>query len=86
MVPHKSTGFSPFQLLYSFDPLMPKEILFTTYDSEENYKVTLSSHIQNILATNQQALINNQQFQDSMHKWFDRKFVCKHMPLSIGHL
>ena len=30
-----------------------------------------------MLATNQQALINNQKFQDSTHKWFDRKLVHK---------
>ena len=52
MVSHKSTGFLPFQLLYNCDPLMPKEIIFTIYDSEKDYEVALSSYIQNILATN----------------------------------
>ena len=32
-----------------------------------------------MLAINLQALINNQKFQDSMHKWFDREVVHKHI-------
>ena len=46
---------------------MPEKIPFTTYDSNEDYEVALSSHIQNMLATNKQALVSNQQFQDSTH-------------------
>ena len=33
MVPHKSTRFPPFQLLYGHNLLMPEETLFITYNS-----------------------------------------------------
>ena len=46
MVPHCATGFSPFVLLYGCEAVMPYEVPFTRYTSEEQYQDTLSSHIE----------------------------------------
>ena len=87
MVPHKPTGFSPFQLLYGRDPLMPEEILQTIFKSDEDYEIALSSHIQNMIELNQQAIKSNQQSQEKTKKWFNRKFVRKKTTIfQIGDL
>jgi len=74
MVPHRATGFSPFQLLYGCDLLMPEELPFTTYNSDEDYEIVLSTHIEKMLKTIQQAMLNNQNTQKKTRKWFDRNF------------
>ena len=56
MVPHPSIGFSPFYLMYGCEPLIPDKISFTTYLSDEDYEVTLISHIQDMIELNQSAL------------------------------
>ena len=49
MVLHEATGFSPFQLLYGRDALMPDKLPFTEYKSNEDYKQALSSHIETMI-------------------------------------
>ena len=65
--------------MYGCEPLMHDKIPFTTYLSNKDYKVTLSSHIQDRMELNQSALQNNQLNQSKTKKWFDKKFVHKHV-------
>lgn len=64
MVLHKATGFSPFQLLYGRDTLMPDKLPFTEYKSNEDYEQALNSHIETMIATNRKAMEKNQLYQD----------------------
>ena len=56
MVSNQSIGFSLFYLLYRCKPLMLKEIHFTKYNSDEDYKVAVSSHIEHMISINEQAI------------------------------
>ena len=46
MVPHRATGFLPFVLLFGREAITPYGILFTWYNSEEQYQNAHSSHIE----------------------------------------
>ena len=52
---------------------MPNEIQFTEYRSDEDYKIALSSHIQNMIELNKKAIESNQRSQEKAKKWFYRK-------------
>ena len=62
MVPHRATGFSPFVLLYGCEAVMPYEIPFTRYDSEEQYQEALSSHIKKMFEIHQGAFFSNRRY------------------------
>ena len=55
MVPHESTGLSPFLMMYGQEAIMPEEIPHVTYLSNENYKTTLENNIGRMLAINKKA-------------------------------
>ena len=59
MVPHCATGFSPFVLLYGCEAVTPYEVLFTRYDSEEQYQNALSSHIKKMFKIHKKAFFSN---------------------------
>ena len=55
MVPHESTGFSPFLMKYGREAIMHEEIPHMTYLSNEDYKTAVGKHIGRMLAINKKA-------------------------------
>ena len=78
MVPHGSTGMSPFLMLNGQEALMPEEILHVTYASNDSYEVAVEKHIRNMLAIHQEAINKNQVSIQRSKKYFDRKFIIRH--------
>ena len=75
MVPHGSTGMSPFLMLYGREALMPEEIPHVTYASNDSYEVAEEKHIEKILAIHQKAIKKNQVSVQRSKEYFNRKFV-----------
>ena len=73
MVPHRATGFSSFVLLYGCEAVMPYEILFTRYTSEELYQNALSSHVEKVFEIHTGAFLSNRRYQLKMKETFDKK-------------
>ena len=87
MVPHRATGFSLFVLLYGCEAFTPYEILFTWYDSEEQYQDALSSHIEKMFELHKRAFFSNRKYQMKMKETFDRRKVHKEIvEFQIGEL
>ena len=61
MVPHESTGFSPFLMEYGQEAIMPEEIPHMTYLSNEDYETAVGKHIGRMLAINEKAREKNQE-------------------------
>ena len=55
MVPHESTGLSPFLMMYGWEAILPEEITYVTYLSNENYETAVENHIGRMLAINKKA-------------------------------
>ena len=77
MVPHESTGFSPFLIVYGRDAIMPEEIPHMTYLSNEDYKTAVEKHIRRMLAINEKAKEKNQESVRRSKEYFNRKYVKK---------
>ena len=80
MVPHKSTGFSPFLMMYSREAIMHEEIPQMTYLLNEDYKTAVGKHIGKMLAFNKKAKEKNQESVRRSKEYFDRKYVKKTSP------
>ena len=50
MVPHESTGFSPFLMMYGWEAVMPEEIPHMTFLSNEDYETAVGKHIGRVFA------------------------------------
>ena len=77
MVPHGSTGMSPFLMLYGREALMPEEIPHVNYASKNSYEIAVEKYIEKMLAIHQEALKKNQISVQRSKEYFDRKFVKK---------
>ena len=77
MVPHCATGFLLFVLLYGREAIMPYEIPFTWYDSEEQYQDALSSHIEKMFELHKKAFFRNRKYQMKMKETSNRRKVHK---------
>ena len=75
MVPHRTTGFLPFVLLYGREAITPYEIPFTWYDSEEQYQDALSSHIEKMFELHERAFFKNRKYQMKMKETFNRRKI-----------
>ena len=80
MVPHESTGFSPFLMMYGREAIMPEEIPYMTYLSNEDYETAVGKHIGRMLAINEKAREKNQESVQRSKEYFDRKYVKKTSP------
>ena len=80
MVPHESTGFSPFLMMYGWEAIMPEETPHMTYLSNEDYETVVDKHIGRMLAINEKAGEKNQECVQRSKEYFDRKYVKKVSP------
>ena len=80
MVPHESTGFSPFLMMYGWEVIMPEEIPHMTYLSNEDYETAVGKHIRRMLAINEKAKEKNQESVRRSKEYFDRKYVKEVSP------
>ena len=61
MVPHESTGFLPFLMMYGWEAVMPEEIPHMTYLLIKDYETAVGKHIGRLLAINEKAREKNQE-------------------------
>ena len=54
---------------------MPEELQQPKLEAAVNYEEKLTDHIKHIIKLNKLAIEKNQQYQDKMKRWFDRKKV-----------
>ena len=80
IVPHESTGFSPFLMMYGWEAIMPEEIPHMTYLTNEDYKTAVGKHIKRMLAINDKAKEKKQESVRRSKEYFNREYVKKTSP------
>ena len=80
MVPHESTGLSPFLMMYGWEAIIPEEVPHMTYLSNKDYKTAVGNHYGRMLAINKKAKEKNQESARKSKEYFDRKYVKKTSP------
>ena len=61
VVPHKSTGVSPFSILYERHTFIPEEIDHITYAFETDYETAVAVHIAKVLNLQEAVSKNNKE-------------------------
>ena len=79
MVPHRSSGISPYIMLYGQEPIMPEEINFIKFKKVEDHEIAIKNHIKNMIDIHELALGRRKFYINKMKADFNLKKVKKLM-------